>query len=337
MTRVPWFSWLREVAGPLLGLVFIFALFVWHENVRAYFFDFSNPGLLDNYRFLLVQTTIVAMAAIGMTLVIVSGGIDLSVGSVVALSGVSGAVLVAASSGPEGVPGWAVPLAIVVAVMVGGFCGLINGLLVALGGISPFIVTLGTMGIARGAAKGLAGNQNVYVPDTWVNQIMFAIPDPEWLILPPGVWFLLLMAGGMMVVMHRTVFGRYVTALGSNENTARLCGLPVRSLRCLTYVVAGFFFGCAGVLQWSRQTIGNPTASVGLELEVIAAVVIGGASLSGGTGTLLGALLGALLMSVLRTCGDQMGLPSWNQEILVGIVIILAIGIDRLRQIRRSS
>ena len=156
---------------------------------------------------------------------------------------------------------------------------------------------------------------------------------------PPGVWIAIALAIFVSVVMRQTVFGRYIYAIGSNEATARLCGIRVRLQKVLIYALAGLFFGLAGLMQVSRLTQGDPTVAIGLELDIIAAVVIGGASLSGGTGSILGSMIGALIMAVLRNGCNQMGWQNFTQEIIIGLVIILAVGLDMLRQrrTRRSS
>jgi ribose transport system permease protein len=139
------------------------------------------------------------------------------------------------------------------------------------------------------------------------------------------------------VLLRRTVFGRHVFALGSNEATVRLCGVATRRLKVLIYALAGCFFGLAGVFQLSRLRQGDPTVAVGLELDIIAAVIIGGASLSGGVGTVLGSMIGALIMAVLRNGSQQMGWPTYFQEIIIGLVIIVAVFVDRLRQGRTEA
>jgi ribose transport system permease protein len=150
--------------------------------------------------------------------------------------------------------------------------------------------------------------------------------------LPPGVWITIGLAIIVSVVMQRTVFGRYIFAIGSNEATARLCGIRVPLQKILIYTLAGLFVGLAGVMQESRLTQGDPTVAIGLELDIIAAVVIGGASLNGGTGSILGSMIGALIMAVLRNGSNQMGWQNFTQEIIIGIVIIIAVGLDLLRQ-----
>jgi len=200
----------------------------------------------------------------------------------------------------------------------------------------PFIVTLGMMGIARGAAKWLAKSQVLTAPASFIDSLMASSDPDRFFPLPPGVWIALGLAFLMSVVMRRTVFGRYIFALGSNEAAARLCGIRVQMQKVIIYSLAGLFFGLAGLLQMSRLSEGDPTVAVGLELDIIAAVVIGGASLNGGAGSILGSMIGALIMAVLRNGSNQMGLPTYMQEILIGVIIILAVGLDKLRQ-RRAA
>jgi ribose transport system permease protein len=310
-----------NLAGPFLGLALVVGLFSLNAEVRPLFL--SGP----NFKIILTQTVIVAIGALGMTLIIISGGIDLSVGSVVALGSVVGAVLINKGFSP--------PAVIALVVVVGGVIGCCNGMVIAGLRLMPFIVTLGMMGIARGAAKWLAGNQTVNIPETRINDIMGLAAPTELLPLPHGVWVAVGLAVVMSVVLRQTVFGRYAFALGSNEATARLCGIRVRTQKVLLYGMAGLFFGLAGLLQLSRLTQGDPTVAIGLELDIIAAVVIGGASLNGGAGSILGSMIGALIMAVLRNGSNQMDWPNYMQEMIIGAVIVLAVGLDKWRQ-RRS-
>ncbi len=305
-----------DVAGPALGLALVMVLFaalVPDRFLSAY-----------NFKTIATQTVIVALGAIGMTWVMVSGGIDLSVGSVIALASVVTAVLLR-----EGHPEL---VALLGGLAVGAALGAINGLLITRLSIVPFIVTLGTMGIARGAAKYLADEQTVNADAGWLAGLMTKTPDPGWLLLAKGVWITLILAVIMALVLRRTVFGVHTFAIGSSEPTARLCGVPVERVKLLVYVLAGAFAGLAGVLQLGRLTVGDPTTAIGLELDVIAAVVIGGGSLSGGRGSIAGALLGAFFMAVLANGCTLSGVPNYVQEILVGAIIIAAVALDHLRR-----
>ncbi len=313
---------LLNALGPVFGLALVIGLFSLSSEVRPYFLTGAN------FKIVLTQTVIVAIAALGMTMIIVSGGIDLSVGSVVALTSVVAAKLIVAGYGPTTV--------VALTVLAGAGIGLINGSVVAAFGMLPFIVTLGMMGIARGSAKWLASNQTVNAPENPLNNLMALVEPTQLLPFPPGVWIAIALAVLMIVVMNRTVFGRYVFAIGSNESTARLCGIRVLGMKVLIYALSGLFFGLSGLMQCSRLTQGDPSVAVGLELDVIAAVVIGGASLSGGAGSIMGSLIGALIMAVLRNGSNQMGWPTYMQEIIIGVVIIFAVGLDRLRQSRAA-
>ena len=312
-----------NVLGPFIGLLFVIGLFCLSSEVRPYFL--TGP----NFKIILTQTVIVAIGALGMTMIIISGGIDLSVGSVVAFTSVVGATALLKEYPPAA--------AIAFTLLAGGFIGLVNGAIIGGFRMMPFIVTLGMMGVARGAAKWLAGNQTVNYPETPLNNIMGLVAPERLLPLPLGVWIAVGLALLMMVVMRQTVFGRYVFAIGSNESAARLCGIRVQLQKVFIYSLAGLFFGLAGLMQLSRLTQGDPTVAIGLELDIIAAVVIGGASLSGGTGTILGSMIGALIMAVLRNGSNQMGWPTYMQEIIIGCVIILAVGLDKLRQGRMRT
>jgi ribose transport system permease protein len=315
---------LRQIlsrAGPFLGLLVVIGLFAIPTETREFFLTYHN------FKLIFTQTVIVAIGALGMTMIIVSGGIDLSVGSSIAFSSVVGALLIQ--------KGWG-PLPVLAAIVFsGGLIGLINGAAIAALRLVPFIITLGTLGVARGLAKWLGDNQTVNYEHFPLNQWM-TTADPFSYALPAGVWVALLLAIVTSVILRRTVFGRHVFALGSNEATARLCGIPTTRLKVAIYALAGCYFGVAGLFQLSRLRQGDPTVAVGLELDIIAAVIIGGASLSGGVGTVLGSMIGALIMAVLRNGSQQMGWPTYFQEIIIGLVIIVAVFLDHLRQQRRN-
>lgn len=303
----PWF-------GPLAALLAVYALFVFLAPDT--FAGGTNLGTM------LRQTAVVGIAAVGMTYVILLGGIDLSVGSSVALTSVVVALSLRAGLHPV--------LSAALGVSSGLACGAVNGGLVAGFGITPFIVTLGSMSVLRGAAKGLADEQKIDADPRGLDGLM----APGEHFLPFGVWIALVVAVAAAVVLHYTVFGRHVVAIGSNSATARLCGVPVRRVTLSVYALAGALAGLSGVLEYATLTVGDPTDSIGLELEVIAAVVIGGGSLAGGQGSVAGAMIGALLMTVIKTGSTHIGLPNWVQEILTGVIIVVAIGIDRFRRRR---
>ncbi len=306
-----------NVLGPFIGLALVIALFALIPEVQGRFLRYAN------FKSVATQSVIVALGALGMTFIIVSGGIDLSAASNIALSSVIAAYAINAGAAPL--------VAVVLGVLTGGLVGLANGALVTRLRLIPFIVTLGMMGIARGAAKWIAGNQKIDAPMTWANELMARSPRPSWLLLAPGVWIVILLAVAMAVVLKYTVFGRHVFAVGSNESAARLCGIRTDRVKLLVYSVAGLFCGLSGVMEFSRLTVGDPTVAVGLELDIIAAVVIGGGSLSGGEGSILGTMVGVMIMSFLRNGCTMMGWPNYIQEIIIGAIIVIAVTLDRLR------
>ncbi len=306
-----------NVLGPFIGLVLVLVLFAMIPEVQGRFLRFAN------FKSVATQSVIVALGALGMTLIIISGGIDLSAASNIALSSVITAYAINAGVAPL--------LALVLGVLTGGAVGLANGALVTRLRLIPFIVTLGMMGIARGAAKWIAGNQKIDAPMTWVNELMAKSPRPSWLLMAPGIWAVILFAVAMAVVLKYTVFGRHVFAIGSSEATARLCGIRTNRVKVLVYSLSGLFCGLSGVMEFSRLTVGDPTVAVGLELDIIAAVVIGGGSLNGGEGSILGTMVGVLIMSFLRNGCTMMGWPNYIQEIIIGAIIVIAVTLDRLR------
>lgn len=215
--------------------------------------------------------------------------------------------------------------------------GVVNGAAITGLRVVPFIATLGMLGIARGVAKWLAGQQTVNAPETWVNNLVVTFPTPSWLLLAPGVWVALVLAVAAAIVLRHTVFGRRVFALGSNEAAARAFGISTDRLKILIYGVAGLLCGRAGVMQRARLRQGDPTVAIGAELDIIAAVVIGGGSLSGGEGSILGSIVGALVMAFLRNGCQQMGWPNYIQEIIIGGIIVVAVAVDRWRTARAAA
>ena len=316
---------------PFVGLFVVLLLFAMDSELRSVIFKGGN------FKTILTQTVIVAIGAMGMTMVIVSGGIDLSAGSVVALCSVVTARLIEQGHGFVAV--------LALTVLIGGLVGLANGGIITTVRMMPFIVTLGMMGIARGISKWLANNQTVNPeqPLESVNRLMDNSQSPlTFFPLPDGVWLALGLAVLMAVVLRSTVFGRYVFAIGSNEDTARLCGIRVNFNKVIIYALAGAFFGLAGVMQFSRLTQGDPSVAIGLELQIIAAVVIGGASLSGGAGSIPGSVIGAFMMACLANGSSIKDWPNYMQEIIIGVVIILAVGMDKVepfiqRLLKRQS
>jgi ribose/xylose/arabinose/galactoside ABC-type transport system permease subunit len=299
--------------GPLLGLLAVCALFA---ALR-----FETFVTRDNFAIILQQTAVIGVAALGMTLVIVAGGIDLSVGSIIALGTVVIALLLQKGVSPL--------LAAFGGIGVAAACGALSGLLITRLRLLPFVVTLGMMGALRGAAKGLANEQPIYPDETWLNLLLRLGRGGA---LPAGVWLMLGLAAAVAFVLRYTRFGRHVFAIGSNELTARLCGVPVERAKLQVYILGAAFAGVGAVLQFAYLTGGDPTTAGGLELNIIAAVVIGGASLAGGQGTVTGTLVGALIMSVVANGCTKLGLANWVQEIVTGGIIVAAVLVDYLRR-----
>ena len=302
---------------PFVGLLLAVALFQIVAPERS-------VSALD-LRTIAVHTVITAIAGFGMTFLVISGGIDLSVGSAIALSSVVAALSLQRGASPGA--------AAVAAIATGAACGVYNGLLVTRLRLPPFIATLGTLGFYRGVAKWISGSSPVNAPtlglEAWVN------PMHSWG-LAPGVWLMLALAALSALALRHTVLGRQAFAIGSNETAARLCGVAVPRAKVAIYALAGALTGIAGLLQFARLTQGDPTVAVGLELDVIAAVVIGGGSLAGGQGSVVGTLAGALLMSFLRNRCTALGWPNFVQEMIVGHIIVVAVALDAWRARRRG-
>jgi ribose/xylose/arabinose/galactoside ABC-type transport system permease subunit len=389
-----------DILRPFLALIFVTVLFCvadrWMNAERASF------ATARSMRTVAAQTATVAVAALGMTIIVIAGGIDLSVGTSIALCATVLAwslkedvatrvvgmqplsvvmkPLTAArtelervnkkldesSAAPESeveklkqqrdqltaeirkltgpylpVAAWTSVVVVLITIACGALCGLANGALVSYLRLVPFIVTLGTMQLYLGLAKIVAAETTVR-PDNasqvpyWFGDLLSVRPQALWLGVPMGIWLTLLLAALLAAALHYTVFGRYVFALGSNEATARLCGINVRWNKIAIYTLSGVFVGIAGLYQFSRLTVGNPTSGSGLELKVIASVVIGGGSLNGGRGTVIGTLTGALIMSVITSGCTALGLTNPIQDMILGIIIIVAVTVDQLRQ-RKAS
>jgi len=278
--------------------------------------DWGSPTFLSdvNLRNVLLQCSITTVAAAGMTLVIIAGGIDLSVGSVLALCSVVLAVVVRALPGLSGIgPG------VLACLVAGAAFGMLNGLLVARTGAPPFIVTLGTLFVGRGLAYVFAGGQTIHVEG--VRAGAFAPP----VLITLGV----IMAAHLFLSL--TPYGRYVYATGGSEEAARLSGVPIGRVRVLTYIASGICAALGAVIYWLRMAAGNPLAQDGLELYAIAAVIVGGTSLSGGQGDILGTVIGALIMGVLANGLGLLAVPDYWQKVIIGTVIVAAVAADRLR------
>jgi ribose/xylose/arabinose/galactoside ABC-type transport system permease subunit len=332
---------LMNVIGPLMGLLLVVAVGGLAEYVKEGTFNYWG---MRNQTLILTQTVMVAIGAVGMTMIIISGGIDLSAGSVIALAAVSSAWIVRelAPPGVRTLDGstavWLPALAMLVGTLVGLAAGGTNGLLITRLKLAPFIITLGMMTFARGLAKTVASHQRIDAPVNWLGKFTQATPVPGMpsLLISGAVVMTAVLAVAVAVLLGRTRFGRHIFAVGSNEATARLCGVKVELTKWSVYALAGAMFGLAGVTDFGRLSVGDPSTAFGKELDIIAAVVIGGGSLDGGGGSVFGSLIGAMLMAHLRNLCVHLGLPSSYQEMVTGVVLVVAVAVDRLRHRRQT-
>ncbi len=315
-----------ETLGPLLALVVTTIGFAVADRIwgGGHFVE------LRNLRVILVQAAPVAVAGLGMTLIIIAGGIDLSAGTASVLCATVFATALAAK--------FSVPVALLFALGCSAACGLSNGLLIALLKIPPFIVTLGTMTIFLGLAKLLAGGSTVFVDreliPPWLYDLTSTRPPDVTMGVPniaTGVWLAFAIAIGVAVLLRYTVLGRHIFAIGSNESTARLCGVSVLQTKLLVYVIGGILIGISGVYSFSLVKMANPVEGVGRELKFIAAVVIGGGSLTGGRGSVVGTLAGATIMGVIVSGCSQLEIKNSIVDIMIGTIIIAAVTLDQLR------
>jgi ribose/xylose/arabinose/galactoside ABC-type transport system permease subunit len=429
---------LTTALGPFVALLIIIAFFAvadWLSGGDTFF-------TIQNLRTVSRQTCVVAVAALGMTVIVISGGIDLSVGSAIALAatvlawGIHNDVALLISTGSsfrsasmrladaqahaetaagddaarwpaeairlrdvlrgiverklttaqsaaeaagqsESDPGeqrrrqadtrrlqskldqlldthaeikidnqWFLGvhnhkatalLALVLCVATGIAAGLINGALVSTLKVVPFIVTLGTMTVFLGLGKLVPEvpiRPEIAGIPAWIGRLTWPEPEPAWMLVASGVWVALMLSAALALMLRFTVLGRHIFAIGSNEAAARLCGINVRRVKLTVYALSGLFVGIAGVYNFSELSQGDPTSGMGFELRVIAAVVIGGASLSGGRGSVLGALTGAALMATITSGCTQLGLPNPIQDVIVGLIIVAAVTVDQFRQRR---
>lgn len=294
------------------------------------FFSIASPHFLtaNNLVSILTAATVTGVLALGTTFVIITGGIDLSIGTGMILCGVMAGVFLTY----WGWPTWAGVLG---AIVFGGIIGLINGVNIAILGIPPFIATLGMMLIVAGLSLVISGTKPIYFNDNpEFQQIMnlSLIPGARF---PLGVVIFVAMIVVAGLLLSRTILGRYAFSIGSNEAATELSGVNVRRWKIAIYTLSGLFVGLAGVLAASRLSSAQPTGGMGLELEAIAAVVIGGTSLQGGKGSIVGTVIGALIMAVLTNGLRIVSVPQEWQSVAVGCVILIAVYLDMLRR-RRS-
>jgi ribose transport system permease protein len=287
----------------------------------------ASPNFLTqtNLSSVVRQTAVINIMALGMTLIIVSGGIDLSVGAILAMGGLLGTMAM-----QKGVP---IPAAILIGILTGMFWGFVNGLLTTRLRINPFIVTLGTLGIIRGLTLIISNGLPVHeIPEKFS-----FLGEGNVLHVPFVLWILLACAVIVHVIMEHTKLGRYAFAIGSNPDAAFYAGIPVAFYTTAVYAIGGMLTGLAGMIEASRLMTGQPTAGQGYELQAIAAVVIGGGSLRGGEGSVVGTLVGAFIMGLLANGSDLLGISPYVQQAVIGAVIIVAVSFDELRKRKMNT
>ncbi len=298
--------------GIYLGFIIIFAIF---SVISSSFFTVSN---ISN---IIIQSSIIAIIAIGQTIVIITEGIDLSVGSIAAFISIALGMMMVDF-------GISVPMAILLSIVIGVFIGLINGFIISYGKVPAFITTLGMMSIARGGALALNGGRPVsMLPRSFgivSSASIFGIPI---FIIYVAVFYTL-----MYLLLTKHKLGRYLYAIGDNSEAARLSGIKVKAVKTSAYIFSGLFAAMGGIMLTARLNYAAPTAGNGFELDAIAAVVIGGTALSGGKGSLLGTLVGALILGTLRNGLSILNVPGFYQQIIIGIVIIVAVFFDKMKR-----
>jgi ribose/xylose/arabinose/galactoside ABC-type transport system permease subunit len=285
-------------------------------------FSITSPVFLteSNIKTLLRQASIYGVVAIGMVFVIISSGIDLSVGSVIGLSGVVVALTI--------VNGMPIAMAILISVIAGTFIGLVNGVLVHDGKVPPFIATMGTMTVVRAVIMLITGAKMISkLPKSFTGVAQMTILGIPFLFV---AWLVVICIA--LFIIKKTVFGRNIFAYGSNKEAARLSGVNVRWTTYGVYIFSAFVCSIAGILLTTRLGNGVPTAGSGYELDAIAAAVVGGASLDGGEGSVVGTVLGAMIMATLRQGGTLLGINAFILEIIIGSLIVFAVLLDKLRK-----
>ena len=286
----------------------------------------SNFLTANNLLNLLLQVTSNALIAFGMTFVILTGGIDLSVGSILALSSALTAGLLG-----SGMP---VTLAILISLILGCILGMINGLLISYGKLAPFIVTLATMTIFRGATLVYTNGNPITkgLSDTFLFQFLgqgYIVGIP----FPVIIMFIVFIV--LYVLLHKTAFGKSVYAIGGNEKAAYISGVKLNKVKIIIYSISGIMASISGLIITSRLSSAQPTAGASYEMDAIAAVVLGGTSLSGGKGRILGTLIGALIIGVLNNGLNIIGVSAFWQQVVKGVVILIAVLIDRFKVVKQ--
>ena len=335
-TKKDWFKRLfSSQLGPVFALLFIVALFAVADRV------WSDGFFLTAYnaRVVMSSASLIAVPALGMTIIIIAAGIDLSAGTALTLCGTVLALSLKHSEIAASEPGFfgVMVTALLLTILTGCLCGLANGLLISATKVVPFIVTLGTMTIFLGIGQILASESTVYAPKEnipdWMNLCYTGSVSERYFIpgVPTSVIIAVALGIAVDLLMRFTVFGRNAFALGSSESTARLCGINVPVMIVAVYTLAGFFVAIGGLLYFADVKNGNPSDGTGKELEIIAAVVLGGGSLNGGRGSILGTMIGALIITVIRSGCSQLSIPNTYTHIIIGAIIIIAVIVDQLR------
>jgi ribose transport system permease protein len=301
---------------PFLSLIILFVALA-----------IASPHFLTstNLSSVVRQTAVINIMALGMTMIIITGGIDLSVGAILAMGGLLGTMAME--------KGLSIPAGILIGILTGLACGFTNGIMITSLRIEPFIVTLGTLGIFRGTTLIISNG----LPVHRIPQQFSFLGEGNLLGVPFVLWILVGCAIVTHVILEHTRLGRYTFAIGSNREAAIYAGIPVKFHTTAVYAIGGMLTGLAGMIEASRLMTGQPTAGQGYELQAIAAVVIGGGSLHGGEGSVIGTLIGAFIMGLLSNGSDLLGVSPYVQQAIIGAVIILAVTLDELRKRRTKA
>jgi len=300
-----------------IGAIVIFAVF----SIVGFILE-RNFFSLRTVKCIIVQAAPIAIIAIGQTMVIITGGIDLSVGSVIGIVGIVGGMLMVA-----GVP---LVLVILIILLMGALLGGTNGVVISYGKVPPFIMTLGMMIIIRGLTLGISGSKPIAVAA--INNGFYKMASSEFLGIPIFIFYIAAFFSIMIVVLSKTKFGRYIYSVGGNRAASRLSGVKTNKIETLTYALAGVFSAIGGLMLFARLLYADPNAGSGYEMDTIAAVVLGGVSMSGGQGKLINVLVGALILGTLQSGLQIMNVPTFYQQIVTGLAIVVAVYFDRKKE-----
>jgi ribose transport system permease protein len=304
IVAIPWVG--------VLGVIVLLAIFMTAKTGSI----FLSP---DNLSSVALDFSYIAMAALGSAIVIIGGGIDLSVGANMALTGLLTALAISA--------GWPVPLAVAAGLGVGLLAGMVNAALITGIGLIPFIATLGTMSIFRGLGTGIVSGQTVNAANGFD-----VIGQGYWGPVPISAIILFVLTAATAFFMNNTAWGRHIYAVGGGESAARLCGINVKRVKWMMYILAALLGAVGGIVLASRLGSATPSNALGYELICIAAAVIGGASLTGGEGTMIGVLVGAALLALIRNSLDILGWGEYWQDLIIGATIVVTVSFDQLRR-----